>query len=401
MSAISELDRYFRELEEQDKFSGVALITQGKSQLYAGAYGYASRPWKIKNTLDMRFDTASITKLFTSVATLQLIDQGLLAFDTSVIDYLELADTKISHEVNVFHLLTHTSGIGDDCEEEDGEDYEDLWKTKPNYSVTTTTGFLPQFIHQPPNFPPGQGCRYCNCSFVLLGLMIEKSTGMTYRDYVRQNIFARAGMVHSDFFRLDRAYENVAEGCDPIRDEDGNVVGWKKNIYSFPPIGSPDSGAHVTAEDLDRFLRAVKAGELMSPELTEAFLTPQVHYRDKDDWTMMYGYGLWFYVDQSGKVVCCQKEGINAGVSGLIRHFPDQDINVVILSNMVGGVWEPVWKIHEMVVAGQFGTCGCQIGPQQLCSFARNERWAKPLNTTFSSATALRTRRSCTPWRSG
>jgi len=355
MNATSELDRYFRELEEQNKFSGVVLITQGKSQLYAGAYGYASRPWKIRNTLDMRFDTASITKLFTSVATLQLIDQGSLTFDTGVIDYLELADTKISQEVTVFHLLTHTSGIGDDCEEEDGEDYEDLWKTKPNYSGTTTANFLPQFIHQPPNFPPGQGCRYCNCSFVLLGLMIEKSTGMTYRDYVRQNVFAKAGMVHSDFFRLDRVHENVSEGCDPIRDEGGDIVGWKKNIYSFPPIGSPDSGAYVTAGDLDRFLRAVKTGELLSPELMEAYLTPQVHYRDKDDWTMMYGYGLWFYVDQSDKVVCYQKEGINAGVSGLIRHFPSQDINVVILSNMVGGVWKPVWKIHEMVVAGQLG----------------------------------------------
>ncbi len=76
----------------------------------------------------MRFDTASITKLFTSVATLQLIDQGLLSFDTSVIDFLGLKDTAISPDVNVFHLLTHTSGIGDDAEEEAGEDYEDLWK---------------------------------------------------------------------------------------------------------------------------------------------------------------------------------------------------------------------------------------------------------------------------------
>lgn len=354
MNAKGVLDRYFQELEKQDKFSGVVLVTQGRSQLYAGAYGYATRPWKIRNTLAMRFDTGSITKLFTSVATLQLIDQGLLAFDTGVMHFLELDDTAISKKVNVFQLLTHTSGIGDDCEEEDGENYEDLWKAKPNYSVTTTADFLPQFIHQPANFPPGQGCRYCNCSFVLLGLMIEKITGMTYRDYVRQNILARAGMVHSDFFRMDRVHEDVAEGYDPIRNEDGNVVGWKKNIYSFPPIGSPDSGAYVTADDLDRFLWAVKAGKLLSPDLTEAFLTPQVHYRERDDWTMMYGYGLWFYVGKSDKVVCYQKEGVNAGVSGLIRHFPDQDINVVILSNMASGVWEPVWKIHEMVVAGQF-----------------------------------------------
>jgi CubicO group peptidase (beta-lactamase class C family) len=130
-------------------------------------------------------------------------------------------------------------------------------------------------------------------------------------------------------------------------------VGWKKNIYSFPPIGSPDSGAHVTVADLDRFLRAVRAGELLSPELTTAFLTPQVVHRRRDSWTQMYGYGLWFYVDQASKVVCYEKDGVNVGVSGLIRHFPDQDITVALLSNMEDGAWDPVWTIHEMVVEGQ------------------------------------------------
>ena len=86
MGTTSILNRYFQELEEQNRFSGVVLITQGKSQLYKAAYGYASRPWRIRNTLDVRFDTASITKLFTSIATLQLIDRKLLAFDTGVID---------------------------------------------------------------------------------------------------------------------------------------------------------------------------------------------------------------------------------------------------------------------------------------------------------------------------
>jgi len=151
------LDHYFQVLEEQSRFSGVALITRGDLQLYAGAFGYASRPWKIRNSLDTRFDTASVTKLFTSVATLQLIDRGLLTFDTGVVDFLALEGTAISKDVNVFHLLTHTSGIGDDAEEENGESYEDLWKTKANYSVTTTADFLPQFIHKPSNFPPGQG----------------------------------------------------------------------------------------------------------------------------------------------------------------------------------------------------------------------------------------------------
>jgi CubicO group peptidase (beta-lactamase class C family) len=358
MKAAAVLDGYFRELEQQDRFSGVVLITQGRFPLYAAAYGYASRAWKIRNSLDTRFDTASITQLFTSIAALQLIDQGLLSFETGVIDLLGLDDTTISRDVNVLHLLTHSSGIGDDCEEEDGESYEDLWKSRPNYSVTTTADFLPQFIQKRPNFSPGRGCRYCNCSFVLLGLAIEKISGMSYRDYVRQNVFARAGMVQSDFCRMDRVHENVAEGGDPIRDGQDKVIGWKRNIYSFPPVGSPDSGAYVTAGDLDRFLRSVIGGELLSAELTKEFLTPQVRYRERDDWTMMYGYGLWFYVDRDDSVVCFQKEGVNAGVSGLIRHFPERDINVILLANMEDAVWKPVWKVHEMVVEGQMGGMG-------------------------------------------
>ena len=349
------LDSYFQELEAEDKFSGVVLLTQGETDLYSAALGYASRPWKVRTSLAMRFDTASITKLFTSVASLQLVDQGYFDLKTSVIEFLDLEDTVISREVNVFHLLTHTSGIGDDCEEEDGEVYEDLWKTKPNYSVTKTADFLPQFIRKPPNFQPGQGCRYCNCGYVLLGLMIEKASGTSYRDYVRKNVFSRAGMAHSDFLRMDRVHDNVAEGSDPVQDELGDVLDWKKNIYSFPVIGSPDGGAYVTAHDLDKFHKAVKSGQLLSPQLTKAFLSPHVHYRTMDNWEKMYGYGLWFYVDKSDRIVCYQKEGINAGVSGLVRYYPDQDITVILLSNMEGGVWEPVRKIHDLIISGGLG----------------------------------------------
>src|SRR6266487_64847 len=303
MISSDELEQYLQQRVEQDGFSGVVLITQGRSQLFAGAYGYASRSWNVPNTLTTRFDTASVTKLFTAVGTLQLIDRGLLAFDTPVIDFLGLRDTSIADSVNVFHLLTHTSGIADDADEVSGEDYADIWKTRANYSVTETADFLPQFAYKPPNFPPGQGCRYCNCGYVLLGLLIEKASGLSYRDYVRQQIFAPADMRQSDFFRLDLMNDNVAEGCDPLRDEHGTILAWKKNIYSFPPIGSPDSGAYVTASDLDRFLRQVKAGKLLSPQSTAAFFTPQVLHHAQDDWKQLYGYGIEFAVDGAGNVM--------------------------------------------------------------------------------------------------
>ena len=176
---------------------------------------------------------------------------------------------------------------------------------------------------------------------------------MKYRDYVRTHIFTRVGMPASDFFRMDRVNHNVAEGCDPRHDSTGTIVGWHKNIYSFPPIGSPDSGAHVTVADLDRFLQAVRANKLLSPELTSALLSPQVLHRTEDTWTEMYGYGLQFRVEGPGKVVCYEKDGVNVGVSGIISHYPDQDITVTLLSNMEDGVWDPIDRIHELVVDSQ------------------------------------------------
>src|ERR1700730_3194015 len=101
MISPDELERYFQQRTEQDAFSGVVLLTQGSSPLFAGAYGYARRSWKVPNTLTTRFDTASVTKLFTAVASLQLIDRGLLSFDPFVTDFLELRNTSIPPTVNV------------------------------------------------------------------------------------------------------------------------------------------------------------------------------------------------------------------------------------------------------------------------------------------------------------
>jgi CubicO group peptidase (beta-lactamase class C family) len=349
-----EVDDYLRDRETRDAFAGVARITVGLEERFAGAYGLASRAWHVPNTLETRFDTASITKLFTAVATLQQVDTGAFGLDTSAIDYLDLRGTAISRAVTVRHLLTHTSGIGDDADEEAGEAYEDLWRTRPNYSVVETTDFLPQFVHRAPNFAPGEGCRYNNCAYVLLGLMIERATGRAYRDVVRERVFAPADMADSEFLRMDRVNERQAEGSDPIRDDGGATVGWKRNIFSYPPIGSPDGGAYVTAADLDRFMRAATTGQLLSAELTAAFLTPQAVWGLHDGWTQHWGFGPSFGIDDSGQVIFLQKEGSNPGVGGLVRHYPGRDLTMVVLSNLEQGTWETAEGIHAMIVAGAF-----------------------------------------------
>ncbi|WP_433259901.1 serine hydrolase domain-containing protein [Actinosynnema sp. CS-041913] len=335
--AFTELDSWLSARAAADQFSGVVLVRSGDRTLFSGAYGWASRRWPVPNTLDTRFDTASITKLFTAVAALRLVDEGRLDLDASIGGFVDLADTAISPDVTVRHLLTHTSGIGDDADEEAGENYEDLWVDKPVYSVVRTRDHLPNFVHKPPNFAPGQGCRYCNVGYILVGLVIESITGVPYRDHIKEAVFARARMSTSDFFDRRDAVRDVAEGWDPVEDDAGRITGWRQNIFSYPPIGSPDGGAHVTASDLVRFLRALRGGELLSAERTAQFLTPQVLHHREDGDEVWYGFGLEFTLGPDGAVRNYYKDGGNAGVSGVARHYPAEDLDVVVLSNAQRG----------------------------------------------------------------
>ena len=82
--------------------------------------------------------------------------------------------------------------------------------------------------------------------------------------------------------------------------------------------------------------------------MTSAFLTPQVLHHVAEEWRHMFGYGIEYGVDYAGRVIFAEKEGHNAGVSAVIRHYPEQDINVIILANIIDGAWEPRKTIHHL-----------------------------------------------------
>lgn len=321
----------------ENNFNGVVLVKRGNVTLFESATGLATQRWGIANMLDTRFDSASITKLFTSVAVLQLVGRGELDLETSIHHYVSLEGTTISADVTLLHLLTHTSGIRDDAEEDDGEDYAELFVDTPNYSILETKDFLAQFVNKEPHAAPGVECRYCNMGYILAGLAIEKVTGVPYRQYVFDEVFTKAGMLDSGFYDRRDAAPRVAEGWDLI---DGT---WVSNIYSYPPIGSPSDGAHVTAADLVRFIQAVRAGELLNAEFTEEFFIPQVEH-DEETW---YGFGLEFDLNDDGSVRSYYKDGINAGVSGIIRHYVDDDLDIAVLSNSEEGAWEIIRELDE------------------------------------------------------
>lgn len=342
---LAIIDRYHVE----EDFSGICLIRQGNADIVHQPYGLAHRGFGIPNTLGTRFDTASVTKIITAAATMQLVDRGDIALDTAAIPFLDIDDTPISDAVTVYHLLTHTSGIADDADEEAGEDYELLFVDKLNYSIRGTRDFLPQFIKKEPVFPPGEGVRYNNVAFVLLGLVIEKVTGMPYRDYVRQHIFGPAGMDGADFCAMDGTCSNFAEHYKKIELPNGTVE-WRKSIYSYPPIGSPDAGATVTARDLDRFVTAIRTGALMSDVAAEQLLSPHVKRRDTETGSLWNGFAFEFVLDADGNIVRFGKDGINAGVASYVAWFPQTDSACILLANQDCDVWKMQAEIESLII---------------------------------------------------
>lgn len=334
------------DFSKENNFSGVCLVRVENKVIFQQAYGLAHRGFNIPNNLNTMFDTASVTKIFTATAILILIEKKLLNFQDKITDIIDLKGTAIPTDVTIYNLLTHTSGIADDADEESGESYSDLFINKPNYSVRSTKDFLPQFAYKKPMFKAGTDVRYNNCAFVLLGLAIEKITGQDYRSFVSDNIFTPCGMNSTRFCAMDEVNENTAEGYFACYDENNNFVKWKKNIYSYPPIGSPDGGVYSTVNDLDMFIRKLKDNILLNSEFSNIIFSPHCKFskpfqkwKPEPNATIRNGYAFEF-VEIDGHVFCMRKDGLNDGVGAMLSYYPKVDGAIVILCNQDCNIWE-------------------------------------------------------------
>jgi CubicO group peptidase (beta-lactamase class C family) len=337
----TDLDRRLRAWVEERDFSGAVLVTRGGETVFEECYGYADKATRAPITPATRFALASITKMFTAVAVVDLVAAGRLTFETPVVSVLpeERRPSTLLPSVTVHHLLCHTSGITDYCEEEEDypnflEDYGSLWEQLPSYSMERPADFLPLFGDLPPYREPGLQWQYSNAGYIVLGLVIEEVTGRPYTEVVQERVFDRAGMTASGFFRLDEVVPDVAVGYLPRASREAP---WRSNIYRVPVIGGADGGSHSTTHDLATFLRACDDGSLLGP-LRDTVLT---HHADAGHGFAM-GYGLLFYPD--GRF---GHGGGDPGVSTIANRWPDQDVNVVVLCN----VEDPASDVRDEVLA--------------------------------------------------
>jgi CubicO group peptidase (beta-lactamase class C family) len=347
------------ELAQTDKFSGVVAIWQAGEPLLEQACGLAHRGWHIANTLETRFRLASVSKLFTAVAILQLLEQNKLSLTTPITELIDLSQTTIPANVTIKHLLTMSSGIADWFEE--SENWEAEWaalcREQPLYLLRHNSDYLPLFSQKPAHFTAGERYQYNNAGYILLGLVIEALAGQSYFDYVRQHVFAPARMTQADFIALDAVVPNLAEGYIPDEAEESQQKTWRKNIYSTTPEAAADGGAVTTAVDLFRFSMALRSGRLLSSTNTQAMLKPHIAQSSEliSGYLWQYGFGNEFVFSTTGELIRWGHTGEEDGVSCRFCHYPAQALDVVILGNQSWCAGSLGWAIHDLITSDPKG----------------------------------------------
>ena len=254
-----------RRLADADEFSGVVLLAKNGQPFFHQAYGLANRDLGVPNRPDTKFNIGSISKMFTQVAIGQLLQQGKLALDDTIREHLPDYPGPAADRITIQQLLTNTSGLGDTF----GQRYD----ATPKDRLRALSDYLPLFAGDPLLFEPGTSRKYSNAGYVVLGLIVEKLSGQGYHDYLRQHIFAPAGMTSSDAYPQDAIVPNRAVGYTR-EGPTGSVPGPRRaNLYALPARASSAGGGYSTAGDLLAFDRAILGEKLLSPELTDWFLT--------------------------------------------------------------------------------------------------------------------------------
>ncbi|BAB05986.1 serine hydrolase [Halalkalibacterium halodurans] len=328
------MKNHLHTIMEDWKLSGTALMKKGEDIPFIASLGFANRAERIPNEHHTRFGIASGCKLFTAIAICQLVEAGKLSFDTPLSDWLDAPFPNVT----IHHLLTHTSGVPDYFDEEITDDFEDLWKDVPMYHLRRLKDFLPLFQHAPMKFPPGHRFHYNNAGFILLGLVVESVSGVTFQEYVEANVFQRAGMHESGYFAFDTLPAKTALGYIDL--EDGS---WKTNLYSLPVIGGSDGGAYVTAEDMMKLWLALMRHELLNETYTQKLLTPHVHCEDDD----YYGYGVWIK-QQDGAISKYHVMGYDPGVCFHSAFYPTSNGIVVVCANQSSGAYDVMAAIEAL-----------------------------------------------------
>ena len=344
------------------------MIAANGAVAYANGFGMADGPLEMAATADTVYPWASMTKIATATAIMQLYEQGQLDLDAPVADYLDYFPAE--YPITVRQLLDHTAGLSDPLElvfqkfNLDGEP-----KPDPDEAART---YYEQFAG--PMFEPGSGLAYANMNFLTLGEIVAAISGQSYIEYVREHILYPLGMTQTDFTYSEAMIANAAagaipasqtenvvtaldqargleDGADFIR-ETGEEFTWMNRYNIFAPWG----GLIGPATEVMRFAQMhLNGGELdgvriLSPE--SVTLMQEMQLSTAGD---PLGHGLGWEIVADAEQLTIQHSGSGAGAQALMRLYPKEGVAVVLMSNAVGYAEEEVVDAAANVVFSLLG----------------------------------------------
>jgi CubicO group peptidase (beta-lactamase class C family) len=248
---LRRLTKSIDSLATAGQFSGVAVLAKNGVAVFQRATGMADRERGIAINPETAFNLGSINKDFTQIAILQLRAAGKLDLDSTLATYWpDYPNKEVARRITIRQLLRHSSGIG-------GNIFDPPAGGKRS-DIRTLGDFLPLFVNEPLQFEPGSRNAYSNAGYVVLGLLIERLSGNDYYTYVREHIFRPAGMTRTGSYFVDSLPSNTAIGYTRGDENAPANTPLRPNIRDLPGRGSSAGGGYSTAQDLVRFVQALR-----------------------------------------------------------------------------------------------------------------------------------------------
>jgi D-alanyl-D-alanine carboxypeptidase len=290
---------------------GISIAVQrGNEIVYEKGYGFANREQEIPVDRTTIFQIASVTKQFTAAAIMRLVERGALELSDSVRDYVPELDTR-GRTITIEQLLNHTSGL---------PDYIRLI-TDP-YKPMTQTEVVALINSGPLNFPPGTSWSYDNSGYYLLGMVIERITGLTYAEYLDREIIQPLGLLHTSYCGTNPA-QPMPDGYLMFG---GNVTAVRAAHNS---LGYSAGSLCSSASDLRRWSEALTSGLVVTPQSYEQMTA---RTRLADGRTVGYGYGLGLGIRYGERVV--EHGGSILGFLSYLGWYPEPDVRIAVLVNV-------------------------------------------------------------------
>ena len=305
----------FQHLNEGMQPGAAVMIIKDGGIVYSAGFGYANIEERTPIDANSTFRLGSVSKQFTAMAIMILAEDGKLDYDDAVIDYIpQLTEYP---DVTIRHILTHTSGLPD------------------YYDTVDTSGGMPTNADMPaeivatggPVFAPGDKYEYSNSAYEMLPLIVEKASGQTFAEFMRQKVFAPAGM--DDSLIYDHTEPEIANrvwGYEPTID------GFDLNDYDDLNYLDGSGGMYATLEDFYSWDQALYGEDVVSnATLKEGWTRYTLNDGDEID------YGFGWRLDQRHGHRRIAHSGSWVGFRTSIARYPDEKLTIVVLTNRTDG----------------------------------------------------------------